>query len=150
MKSSYMISDLILKKHNYSQSLSNAFIQLYSWVYIPLDIAIYVSLACWRARKGHMDKPLAMGRVNRSRVEATIDQFHTKKLHHLIIIWAQHFIFLQPFNPHTNGHSLINFNKDKSSFNTGTAQEIGPIILNKTCYDIQQINTLLNIFSLLE
>jgi hypothetical protein len=45
VESGYTMSKLILKKHNYSQSLSNAFIQLYMWVYISLDIAFHVSLA---------------------------------------------------------------------------------------------------------
>ena len=97
-----------------------------------------------------MDKPLTTERDNTSRAEATIGQFHTKKTPPFDHHWVQHFIFLQPFDPHTNGHLLINFNKDKSSFNTSISQEIGPIILNKSCYDIQQINIFLTIFFLLE
>jgi inhibitor of KinA sporulation pathway (predicted exonuclease) len=78
-----------------------------------------------------MDKPLATGRDNTSGAKATTGQFHTKKAPSFDHHWVQHFIFLQPFDPHTNGHLLINFDKDKSSFNTSTTLENWPYYLEQ-------------------
>lgn len=144
------MSVLILKKHDYSQSISNALIQLYSWVYISLDIAIDVSLASLRAREGHMDKPLAMERDDRSGAEATIGHFLTKKLHHSISILSPAFHIPATFSSTHQWTFLINFNKYKSSFNIGTTLELGHNVVTKTCYDIQQIKHSFKYIFLLE
>lgn len=90
-----------------------------------------------------MDKPLAMGRDNRPRAEATIGHPRTRKAppfdHHLSPTFN-----IPATVESTHWWTFINqLQQSKSSFNLDTAREIGLTILNKTCYDIQQLNTLL-------